>query len=56
LGQQNWHLGRVLRMACRHRGRNDLPLVVHPEVELLPALDLLLAVFLRMPLPLPTDL
>ena len=56
LGQQRRDLGRVLLMAFRYRGRDDLPLGIHPKRPFLPALALLLPVFLRVPFPLTTDL
>jgi hypothetical protein len=43
-------------MTFRHRGRNDLPLVVPPKGGVSLALDFLLAMLLRLPLPWPTDL
>ena len=43
-------------MACRQRGRDNLPLGIHANVQFLPALELLLTMFLAVPFPLTTDL
>ena len=56
MGQQRWNLRRVLLLAFRHRGGDDPTLGIHPNMEFLPALALLLAVFLAMPFALATDL
>jgi hypothetical protein len=56
LGQQSRHLGRVLLMAFRHRGRDNLPPVIHPNMQFLPALALLFTVFLGVPFALTTHL
>jgi hypothetical protein len=42
-------------MAFRHRGRENLPLGIDANVQFLPALVLLLPVFLRVPFPLTAD-
>ena len=49
LGQQLRHLRRVLLMALRHRGGDNLPLVIDAEVQFLPALALLLVLNLAKP-------
>lgn len=56
LGQQSWHLRRVVLMAFRHRGGDNLTLVIYPEMQFFPALVLLLAVLLSMPFALTTHL
>jgi len=56
LGQQRRDLGRVLLMACRHRGGDNAALCMHPNMQFLPAPGLLLAVFLAMPCTLAADL
>src|SRR2546423_8783125 len=56
LGQQRRDLGRVLLMALRHRGGDNPTLGIHPDMQFLPALGLLLAVFLAVPFPLTIDL
>jgi hypothetical protein len=55
-GQQHRHLRRVVLMALRHGRGDHLHLVIGAEVPLLPALALLLAVFLSIPFALATDL
>ena len=52
LSQQVRYLRRILFMAFRYRGRDNLPLIIDAEMELFPALDLLLPVFLCMPFAL----
>ena len=56
LGQQRRHLGRVLRMALRHRGREHLPLGLDADGQFLPAFLRLLAMLLGMPFAVATDL
>jgi hypothetical protein len=56
LGQQRRHLRRVLLRAFRHRGRDNLTLGIHPNVQFLPACGLLLTVLLSIPCALATDL
>jgi hypothetical protein len=56
LGQQRWHLRWILLVALGHRRGDDLPLIIDTDMEFLPALDLLLPMFLAVSLPLATDL
>ena len=56
MGEDLWHLRRVLRMALRNRGRDDLPLGSHTTMLCLPAVVLLLTMFLGMPFTLAADL
>jgi hypothetical protein len=43
-------------MAFRHRGGDNLTVIIHAEVQFLPPLSLLLTVFLGMPFALTTNL
>lgn len=56
LGQERRHLRWVLLVAFGDRGGENLILVVDADMQLFPALDFLLPVFLGMLLTLATDL
>jgi hypothetical protein len=56
LRQQFWHLCRVLLMAFRCRGGDNLTLGIHSNVQFLLAFGFLLTVLVGMPFPLTTDL
>src|SRR5437588_8334215 len=56
LRQQLWNLRRVLLMAFRQRGSDDLTLGIHTDMQFLPAFVGLLTVLLAVPFPLTADL
>ena len=56
LRQEFRYLRRVLLMTFRHRRGDYASPSIHPNMQFLPASDLLLAVFLAMPFTLATNL
>jgi hypothetical protein len=56
LGEDLWHVRRVVHMAIRDHGREDLPLGIHPNMPCLPAFVRLLPVLLGMSFALATAL